>query len=176
MKLAPLVLAIALCASCSTPPPGGAPAAPTADARSRSQQLAAECQTALGAGDFGKAQDAAGEAVRLDPQFEEAWVAYGMASVRLGQADRALQAYERALAVHQAREGQGLSDPAKLYQEIFLLSLLGRSNDAAALLQRAHAKFPDDQQLSNLATLFPEFLQTWATWAAKPPTISIPLQ
>jgi tetratricopeptide (TPR) repeat protein len=136
---------------------------------SRTEQLASQCKAALVAKDYAGAQTAAAAALRLDPQYEEVWVAYGMASLRLGQEDRARQSYERALAVHQSREIKAKPDASQLYQEIYLLLLLHRSFEAESLLNRACAAFPNDRPLSTLSALFPEFKQNWEPWMVKSP-------
>lgn len=118
---------------------------------SRSQQLASESAAAFNAKDFAKAQALAAEATGTDPQFAEAWVAYGMASVRLGQTDLARQAYERALALHQARHRQNPSDANQAVQQIILLTLLGRPAEAETLLKQARAVYPNDQTIAKLA-------------------------
>ena len=75
MKFAPVVflLAFALCTSCATSPPAGAPAVPAvpAAAAARARELGAECQRALEAGDYAGARATAAEALHLDPQYEE---------------------------------------------------------------------------------------------------------
>jgi len=182
MKIPPLVslLALALCASCVTTPPAGNPpanpparppanasATPAAPTLSTAQQLGGESQAALNAKDYSLAKAAAAEALQLDPQYEEAWVVYGMASLRMGETDRARQSYERALAAHQARESQSPPDAGQAYQKIILLSLLGRTADALALLNRARSDFPNDEQLTTMAAHFPEFQQKWQEWMAK---------
>jgi hypothetical protein len=136
---------------------------------SPTEQLASQCKAALNAKDYAGAQTAAAGALRLDPQYEEVWVAYGMASLRLGQEERARQSYARALAVHQARELKSKPDASQVYEEIYLLLLLGRTFDAESLLNRACAAFPNDRPLSTLSALFPEFKQSWQPWAVKSP-------
>jgi len=118
---------------------------------SPSQQLASESAAAYNAKEFAKAQTLAAQATSTDPQFAEAWVAYGMASVRLGQTDLARQAYERALALHQARHRQNPSDANQVVQQIFLLILLGKPAEAETLLKQARAAYPNDQTIAKLA-------------------------
>ncbi|MGB8371104.1 MAG: tetratricopeptide repeat protein [Limisphaerales bacterium] len=138
-----LVLALALFTSCAR--------APHNATASRPQQLANESAAALNAKDFAKAQTLAAEATSNDPQFAEAWVEYGMASVRLGQSDHARQAYERALSLYQARHRQNPSDANQVFQQIFLLTLLGRPTEAEALLKQAHIDYPNDRQIAKSA-------------------------
>jgi tetratricopeptide (TPR) repeat protein len=130
--------------------------------------LAAQSAAALEAKDYATAQKSAAEATRLDPQFEEAWVGYGMASARLGQADQAREAYQRALALHDTRLRQGTPQASQVFYEIFLLSLLGHADAAESLLQRARAIFPDDPQISILASHWTEFQRLWEGWTVKP--------
>ena len=149
------ILALALCASCTTTSqPGAAPPALRATGPARVKQLGVQAYEALDRNDFAGALEAAGVALNLDPKFEEAWIAYGMASLQLKQPDRARQSYERALAVHQAHEGGKPRNGEEAFEEIYLLSLLGRDAEAVALLKSARQEFPNDLQLSNLAILY----------------------
>jgi tetratricopeptide (TPR) repeat protein len=156
MKLALLIpfLMLALSTSCTKAPPGAA--------ASRSQQLAGESAAAFNAEDYSKAQALAAEATRLKPQFAEAWVAYGMASVRLGQTDPAREAYGQALSLYQARHRQNPSDPDQAFQQIFVLSLLGRQADAEVLLKQSRIDYPQDQPLARLAQDFAGAKEGWA--------------
>lgn len=161
MKTAPLVLflASALFTSC-TPPPHSSVSAD-------SKALAGDSAAALNAQDYSKAQRLAAEATRLAPEFAEAWVGYGMASVKLRQTDRAREAYERALSLHQARLRQSPSDSNQVFQQIFLLALLGRSDEAESLLKRAHSDYPNDQQISTLAGDFAAAKRDWESWSVE---------
>ncbi len=158
MKITPLlpVLAVALLTSCAQ--------APYDVAAPNPQQLASESAAALNTKDYAKAQTLAEQATSVDPQFAEAWVGYGMASVRLGQTDRAREAYEQALSLHQARHQQNPSDANQVVQQIFLLTLLGRPAEAETLLKQAQADYPSDQQIANLAKNFTTTKQGWQSW------------
>ena len=134
---------------------------------SRSNQLASESAAAYNAKDFAKAQALAAEATSTDPQFAEAWVAYGMASVRLGQTDQARQAYERALALHQARHRQNPSDANQVVQQIIMLTLLGRPTEAETLLKQARIVYPNDQTIAKLAGDFAATRQGWGSIAVE---------
>ena len=134
---------------------------------SRSQLLASDSATAFNAKDYLKAQTLAAEATNADPQFAEAWVGYGMASVRLGQRDQARQAYEQALALHQARHRQNPSDANQPVQQIFLLTLLGRPTEAEMMLKQARIDYPNDQTISKLAENFAATRQEWASIAVE---------
>lgn len=164
MKITPLmpVLAVALLTSCAPAPHDVAAPNP--------RQLASESAAALHTKDYAKAQTLAGQATSIDPKFAEAWVSYGMASVRLGQTDQARAAYERALSLHQARHLQNPSDANQVVQQIFLLTLLGRSAEAETLLKQAHIDYPSDQQITKAAEDFNTMKQGLQSWMveAKP--------
>jgi tetratricopeptide (TPR) repeat protein len=131
------------------------------------QRLPADIASAMNASNFDKAQSLSAEATRLDPQFAEAWVADGMASARLGQSDRARQAYERALSLYQGKSRENPSNADSVFQQIFLLTLLDRSADAEALLEQARKSYPDDDQLAMLAQHFPDVKLGWMNLTVK---------
>jgi len=153
------ILAVALLTSCAPPPHDATASTP--------QQLASESATALNAKDYAKAQTLARQATSIDPKFAEAWVGYGMASVRLGQTDQARAAYEQALSLHQARHRQNPSDANQVFQQIFLLTLLGRQTDAETLLKQAHIDYPSDQQIAKLAEDFTAMKQGCQSWVVE---------
>ena len=148
------VLAVVLLTSCAPTP----------------QQLASDGATAFNAKDYTKAQTLARQATSIDPKFAEAWVSYGMASVRLGETDQARAAYEQALSLHQARHLQNPSDTNQVIQQIFLLTLLGRQAEAETLLKQAQTDYSSDQQIKELAGDFTAMKQGWQSWTleAKP--------
>jgi Flp pilus assembly protein TadD len=157
MKILPLALvALALVTSCQSSNNAN---------KSRLEQLASQSASALNAKDYSQAQSFAAQATNIDPQFAEGWVACGMASVQLGQIDRARDAYEHALALHESRHRQNPSNPDQVVQQIFVLSLLGRSDEADAMLKQAQKDYPKDQQITTLAQDFNEMKKSWAMWS-----------
>jgi len=158
MKIAHLipVIAVGLLTSCSPAPHDATASTP--------QQLASDSATALNAKDYAKAQALAKQATDIDPKFAEAWVGYGMTSVRLGHADQARAAYEQALSLHQARHLQNPSDANQVVQQIFLLTLLGRQADAETLLKQAHTDYPSDQTITKFTEDFTTTKQGWQSW------------
>jgi Flp pilus assembly protein TadD len=127
----------------------------------RSPQDAADTQSLMNgsaaayiAGNYVNAQRLAAEATRRDTQFAEAWVGYGMASVRLGQTTLARATYQQALALYQARHRQYPALTTPVIQEIFLLTILNRPADAEALLKQAHMEYPKDPTITKFASDF----------------------
>ena len=98
---------------------------------------------AFDAHDFARAQSNSASATELEPAFAEAWVVYGMASVRLGQIGKAENAYQHALALYQARHDKDPSVADPVFQQVYVLALLGRTNQAVTLLDSAASKYPD---------------------------------
>ena len=156
-----MLLMFLWCASCTRPPQNKNSITPQA------QQLAGEGAAAFNATNYSKAQTLSLAATRIDPQFAEAWVGYGMASVRLGQSDQARQGYERALSIYQARHRQNPSDVNQLVQQIFLMALLDRPDEAEKMLRQAHVDFPKDQTLAKLAENFNESARWWSNLMVK---------
>ncbi len=139
----------------------------TLSTNSSAQRSADQSALAFNAGDFALARTNAARATELDSYFAEAWVALGMASVRLGDMDQAKAAYEHALAVHQARHRSDPADSNQVFQQIYVLSLLGRSDEAQALLTQALTEYPDDKQIARLHESFASTEKLWRTWGIK---------
>ncbi|HUT28816.1 MAG TPA: M56 family metallopeptidase [Sedimentisphaerales bacterium] len=113
----------------------------------KGQDIASRAAEAMNAGDFERAQALSAEAVELDPDFAEAWTGMGMACVRAGDYKGAKESYERALSFHQERYRKDPSNANHVQQQIFLLVLLGRDEEAKSLLSRARLQHPEDEQL-----------------------------
>ena len=158
MKITPLtlILSLAFFVSCTRSHQSDS---------ARVEELGSQSTVALNARDYSTSQRLAAEATRLDPKFAEAWVAYGMSSIKLGQTNEAREAYERALSLYQARLRQNPSDSNQALQQIFLLALLGRFDEAEAVLKRAHIEYPSDNQISTLAGNFAAAKKDWESWS-----------
>lgn len=138
---------------------------PDEEATERSRRLAKDGAAAFAAKDFYKAQQLAAEAANLDPEFAEAWVANGMALVRLGKSDEAKATYVKALELYQARQKRNPADADSVVQQIFLLTLLGRPAEAKTLLDQAHTSFPADPQIGKLIKNYDETRRAWESLA-----------
>lgn len=145
------ILALSLLTSCTD--------SPSSTTKTRAQEFASQSSIAFNAMDYAKAQSLAAQATKINPEFAEAWIGYGMASVRLQQNDVARKAYERALSLYQARQRADPDDANNELQQIFTLSLLRRTNEAAALLKQAKTDYPNDPQISRLAENYPKSMQ-----------------
>lgn len=152
-----LFILLVACASCSREN--------RSDGTSQARRLASAGATALNAGDYLRAQSLSAQATRVQPDFAEGWVGYGMASARLGQPERAREAYERALSIHKARYEQNPSDANQLCQQVMVLTLLGRTAEAETLLEGARAAHADDPQYATFAAHYAETKKAWKAFA-----------
>jgi hypothetical protein len=70
--------------------------------------------------------------------------------------------------LHQARHRQNPSEASQVFQQIFLLTLLGRPTEAETLLKQAHIDYPNDQQIAKCAEDYTTFKQSCAIWTVGP--------
>jgi len=56
----------------------------------------------------------------------------------------------------------------QIVQQIYVLSLLGRAEEAGALLKKAQADYPDDRELILLSDHFADMEKDWMVWSVKP--------
>jgi tetratricopeptide (TPR) repeat protein len=80
---------------------------------------------------------------RVPPTDAEAWMAVGAAWDRLGDADRAVQAFREARKI-------GLPGPGADIGEALALARAGRSSEALKVLDAAEARFPGSQALTSV--------------------------
>ncbi|MHC4645052.1 MAG: M56 family metallopeptidase, partial [Planctomycetota bacterium] len=111
------------------------------------QELASRAAEAMNGGDFERAQSLFVEAVKLKPDFAEAWTGVGMACVKAGDYKGAKESYESALSLHQERYRNEPSNANHVLQQIHLLTLLARDAEAKRLLLQARRRHPQDEQL-----------------------------
>ena len=113
--------------------------------RKQAANLASEAQFAITLRDYARAEPLFAQAAELCPDDGQYWVNLGVARVRLGNKSGAKSAYEKALAAYRdaAKEEPEASDP--VLQEIYVLTLLGRPEDARKRLDRLVNDRPNDR-------------------------------
>jgi tetratricopeptide (TPR) repeat protein len=74
----------------------------------------------------------------------EYWLNLGTVRRRLGNRDGAKAAYEQMLDLVRDIYRHDSKDPGPLLQQIYVLALLGRMDEARAVLERAQKDHPDD--------------------------------
>ena len=121
--------------------------------RKEARHLAAEADFAKNLRDWGRAEGLLAKVTSLAPDEGEYWTDLGSVRVRLGHKGGAKDAYLQALEAYHAAAKKHPADPELLLKQVYVLALLGRVNDARALLDGIARQFPGDRRVrSFLAT------------------------
>lgn len=110
--------------------------------RKEAATLVSEAEFALQLRDVARAEGLYAKAAALCPDTGEFWQALGELRVRRGNKDAARAAYKSALTAYEEL-GAGGKAPQPLLQQVYVLALLGRVDDARTVLAKAQKKFPD---------------------------------
>jgi len=115
--------------------------------RKQAANLASEAQFAITLRDFARAEPLLDKAAQLCPDVPDAWLQLAAVRVKMGEKARARPAYEAGLKALRAAYAE---DP-KLFeprlQEVYVLALLGRVDDARDALTKAQKALPDNRQI-----------------------------
>ena len=114
--------------------------------RKEAATLVSEAEFAMQIRDLPRAEGLFAKATALCPDDGKYWVDLGSLRVRLGNKDAARAAYKSALAAYETLAADG-KDSQPWLQQVYVLALLGRTDDARAMLERAQKKFPDDRDV-----------------------------
>ena len=117
--------------------------------RKEAALLVSEAQFAISLRDYARAESGLAKAVAICPDDGEYWVNLGTMRIRLGQRDGAKTAYKHALAAFEEAAALNKKDVQPVFQQISVLVLLGRSDDARALLATLAARLPEDREVRN---------------------------
>ena len=115
--------------------------------RKEAANLVSEAQFALTLRDYARAEGLLAKAAELCPDTGEYWMNLGSARMRLGQRDAAKKAYQSGLAAYEQEAAQNKADPQPALQQVTALALLGRVDDARALLEKIPSQFPDNRTI-----------------------------
>ena len=123
--------------------------------RKEAATLVSEAEFALQLKDLARAEGLLAKAANLCPDTGKYWVDLGSVRVRLGKKDAARPAYEAALKAYEGEAANAkagaLPDPASWLQQVYVLSLLGRVDDARAVLAKALKKFPESRAVRSFS-------------------------
>ena len=121
--------------------------AQSAEPTESAAEIAARASQAMEAKDYVRAEALTRTAVRMDPEFAEGWVALGLSLWWQERQAEAQAAFEEALGAHSRRFEKDPTDSNQLLQQVFVLVLLGREQDALTQLRSAKARFPKQASL-----------------------------
>ncbi len=117
--------------------------------RKEAATLVSEAQFAVQLKDYARAEGLLAKAADLTPDTGRYWVDLGAMRVRLGKKDLARAAYKAGLAAYEAAAKEDPKDPQPVLQQVYVLSLLGRVDDARAVLAKALKLFPDERSVKS---------------------------
>lgn len=115
--------------------------------RKEAAHLASEAQFALTLRDYPRAEGLFAKAAEAAPDTPALWVSLGSARVKQGKREQARQAYQSALKAYEAEAERDKADAEPWLKQTYVLALLGRVDDARALLQKAAKKFPENRNV-----------------------------
>ena len=115
--------------------------------RKQAASLISEAEFALNLRDYARAEPLLAQAVELCPDTAEFWLNLGSVRRRLGNLKGAKTAYEGMLDVVRDNYRRDGKDPSPLLQQVYVLALLGRMDDARAVLDKAQKNHPDDRNV-----------------------------
>lgn len=113
--------------------------------RKEAATLASEADFALTLRDWARAEPLLEKATKLCPDTGVYWLNLGVARKRLGNNSGAKSAYEKALDAYRDHAALEPTRPEPVLQEIYVLALLGRADDARKAQDKAQKKLPDDR-------------------------------
>lgn len=113
--------------------------------RKEAASLASEAEFAMTMRDLPRAEKALTKVVALCPDTGEYWVGLGSLRMRLGDRDGAKSAYQSALSAYEDAAKKEKADGGPVLQQVHVLALLGRVDEARKLLEKSEKKFPNDR-------------------------------
>lgn len=115
--------------------------------RKEAANIYSEAQFALTIRDYPRAEGLLAKATELCPDTGPYWTTLGTTRMKLKQRDAARKAYQQALEVYGEAAAEAKTDPQPRLEQVTILLLLGRADDAKALLDKLPKEFPDNRQV-----------------------------
>ncbi|HUR60028.1 MAG TPA: hypothetical protein VM029_20060 [Opitutaceae bacterium] len=113
--------------------------------RKEAAHLASEAQFSITMRNWAEAEAGLTKAVAACPDVGAYWVSLGSIRIKLGNKGGAKDAYKGALAAYQDEAEKDKADPGPWLQQVYVLALLGRVDDARSLLDKTVKKFPEQR-------------------------------
>ncbi|MFI5358128.1 MAG: tetratricopeptide repeat protein [Opitutales bacterium] len=115
--------------------------------RKQAANLVSEAEFAVNLRDYARAEGLLAQAVAVCPDTPEYWLNLGSVRRRLGNRAGAKDAYEQMLGLARDNYRRNAKDPEPLLQQVYVLALLGRMDEARAALEKAQKDHPDDRSI-----------------------------
>ena len=115
--------------------------------RKEAAHHASEAQFAMTLRDFARAEESLAKAAALTPDDGALLVSLGATRMRLGKKDLAKQAYQGALQAYADAAKTEKTDPEPWLKQVYVLALLGRTEEGRAMLDRTAKQFPDHRNV-----------------------------
>ena len=115
--------------------------------RKEAASLVSEAQFALTLRDYARAEPLFEKAAKLCPDDGEYWLGLGVTRRRLGNSSGAKAAYEEARSAYRDAFKRNTNDGEALLQEVYVLALLGRVDEANSTVEKARGKHPENSRL-----------------------------
>jgi tetratricopeptide (TPR) repeat protein len=150
MKTTRLGLALLMIAVLTASPGCGAKRKQVTDRdRKEAAILVSEAQFALTLRDWGRAEGLLIKAVEVAPEGDF-WLTLGSARVRLGNRSGAREAYQAALKAYENDAALNGTTAEPWLKQVYVLAVMGRTDDSRALLAKAAKRFPNDTKVRSL--------------------------
>src|SRR6187200_836444 len=115
--------------------------------RKEAASLVSEAQFAINLRDYARAEPLFEKAAKLCPDDGEYWLGLGVTRRRLGNTSGAKAAYEEARSAYRDAFKRNANDGEALLQEVYVLALLGRVDEANSTVEKARGKHPENSRL-----------------------------
>jgi tetratricopeptide (TPR) repeat protein len=115
--------------------------------RKEAAHLASEAQFALSLKDYARTESLLAKAVELTPDAAPLWISLGSARVRQGKKDTAKIAYLGALKAYELEIAEKPEHAESWLKKVYVLALLGRTDEARGFLEKTAKKFPDTRNV-----------------------------
>jgi Flp pilus assembly protein TadD len=112
--------------------------------RKEAASLVSEAEFAMTLRDYSRAEPLFEKAAKLCPDDGEYWLGLGVTRRRLGNLAGAKAAYEKARSAYGDEFKRDSKNTDAVLQEMYVLALLGRSDDANKLMEKVRKKDPEN--------------------------------
>lgn len=113
--------------------------------RKEAETLASEADFAMTLRDLPRTEALLTKVVALCPDEGEYWTNLGAVRMRLGDREKAKSAYQSALTAYKDASKAEPKNPELILQQVYVLALLGRVDEARKLVEQTQKKMPEDR-------------------------------